>query len=231
LITLREEESLRMLRSIGVTAPETHVTADAAFGLPPADGEDAKIYLASLGITGPYFCVALRDWKHSPPQLEREVAAFADYMVETYGYQALFVPLQTMRPFDDTEISQRVVDQMKNPGLLMTLPKHADIHTIRGVVGNAAFVLGMRLHALIYAMGNGVPAIGLEYSPKIRQHMEYMGQRWHLPLERCTAEELKRYAGEMLANKAHISAEIHEAGQRAREKAAMNAELCVGLLA
>jgi polysaccharide pyruvyl transferase WcaK-like protein len=218
LITLRDRDSLSVLRHMGIDSPEIHVTADAAFALPPSDEE---------GITAarPYFCISLRNWANYPPSMEREIAVFADYIADTYGFKAVFVP---MRAVEDTDISRRVIELMKSPGLMIS-PDIESEHT-RAVVGGAEFVLGMRLHALIYALEKNVPVIGLVYSDKVRQHMEYIEQPWHMPLNDISAERLKACADEILTNKAAITQKIKTAGQMVKEKAELNAALCVRLL-
>jgi polysaccharide pyruvyl transferase CsaB len=226
LITLREEEALRVLRDIGVYAPQTHVTADAAFAVPPADNNVVAPLLAEMKVTGPYFCVSLRGWVHNPPQLEQEVARYADYMVSEYKFKAVFVP---MRPVEDEEISRRVMGMMKNPAVLIP-SSQKDINAARVVVGNGAFVLGMRLHSLVYALEMGVPMIGLVYSAKVRQYMEYMDLPWHMALDEVELDRLIKYTDEIMADKDNISAKITETGRIMRERAELNAELCVGLL-
>jgi len=224
LITLREGESVDVLKDIGITGPEVHVTADASFALPPADSCDD--YLADLGVTGPFIAISLRSWEHNPPNLEKQVATFADHITETYNYQVVFVP---MRADQDVDISRRVMTLMKHPSMLAESVTQ-DFNQARAVMGAATFVLAMRLHALIYAMEKGVPCIGLVYSTKIRQFMEYMGQSWHMPVEEICADTLIKYAKAIHADKDAISADIYEAACRLRELAARNAELCVGLI-
>jgi len=224
LITLREDASLDVLKEIGINKPKTHVTADAVFALPPVEGGEA--YLPMLGVTGKFFCVALRPWAHNPPDLEEQVARFADHLVETYGYQAVFVP---MWPERDSDISRRVMSLMKHESIFLdTITTGHDMG--RSVLGFASFAICMRLHALIFAMEKGVPAIGLEYNSKIRGFMDTMGQKWHMPVEETNADTLIQYAKEIHENKDEISAEIFEAGSRLRELAARNAELCIELL-
>ncbi|MCL2377515.1 MAG: polysaccharide pyruvyl transferase CsaB [Defluviitaleaceae bacterium] len=224
LITLRESESLDVLNEIGITGPKVYLTADAAFALPPAAG--CQEYLAGLGVTGPFFAISLRSWAHNPPDLEKQVAAFADYIVETYGYQAVFVPLKADQ---DMDISRRAMALMKHPAILAE-PAPQDLDQARAVMGAASFALAMRLHALIYAMEKGVPCIGLVYSPKIRQFMEYMGQSWHMPVEETQANILKQYAVAIHEDKERISADIYEAACKLRELSAQNARLCVELI-
>ena len=224
LITLREPESLDILSQINVTGPKVYVTADSSFALPEMQG--GKEILAKLGINKPYFAIGIRGWQNNPPGLEEEVARFADYVVETYGYQAVFVP---MRVDQDTDISRRVMSLMKHPSIWAETDP-LDFSQARALMGEASFVLAMRLHALIYAMGRGVPCIGLVYSSKIRQFMESMGQSWHMPLEETCADKLAEYADAIHADMDTISANIYEAAHKLRELSAMNAKLCVALI-
>jgi len=224
MIALRESGSLNVLREMGINAPEIHVTADAAFALSPVDLSDGA--LKQLGINQPFFCVALRGWKHNPPELEARVARFADYLVETYGYQAVFVP---MLPKEDSELSRRTMALMRNSAVFVE-PATGDYNQARSILGLASFAICMRLHALIYAMEKGVPAIGLVYSPKIREFMEFMGQHWYMPVEETDFDVLVEFAEKIHENKAEISAEISESANRLRELAMRNAELCVKLL-
>jgi len=224
LITLRESGSLKILRDIGVTVPEVHVTADAAFALPPAVGNEN--ILASLGISAPFFCISLRPWEYNPPDFETQVAQFADYLVEKYGYHAVFV---SMQPEKDSKITRQVMSLMNSPGILIEPPPD-DYNLSRSVLGMASFAVCMRLHGLILAMEKGVPSIGLVYSSKIREFMDTMGQKWHMPVEETTAQKLIEYADLIHANKEFISAEIYKEGCRLKELAARNAQLCMELI-
>ena len=224
LITLREKGSLDVLREIGVNKPITHVTADAAFALPPAQGGEQV--LARLGVIDKFFCVALRPWAQNPPNFEKEVAVFVDYLIEKYEYQAVFVPMQ---PEKDAKIALNVMALMKNKAIFFE-PPPKDYNLIRSILGLSSFALCMRLHGLIHAMEKGVPAIGLVYSTKIREFMEYIGQKWHMPVEEINANVLIEYADIIHNDKENISAEIYESGCKLRELAAKNAELCVELI-
>jgi len=224
LITLREPESLEALSQIGVTGPTVYVTADAALALPPAKSREAL--LRKMGVTGRFFAINLRSWPHNPPDLEEQVASFADFVAKTYGYQAVFVP---MRIDQDSDISRRVMALMKEPSVLIE-PDFRDFHQGRAIMGAADFAIAMRLHALVYAMEKGVPCIGLVYSPKVRQFMEFMGQSFHMPVEETCADKLVEYAKAIHDDYEKISADIYAAADKLRELSARNAELCIELI-
>ncbi len=48
----------------------------------------------------------------------------------------------------------------------------------------------MRLHALIFAAGQGVPLVGVVYDPKVSAFLRYIGQELFMDLGDITAESL-----------------------------------------
>ena len=218
LITLRENASLKALRDMGVTKPEMHVTADAAFALLEPKRNTPPV------VEGKYFCVAIRPWPTNPQNLEAEIASFADYLVQTQGYKAVFVP---MRPEQDADIAKRIIACMAEDAVLI---QPRDYTVARQVLGQASFALCMRLHALIYAAECGVPAIGLVYGPKVQGFMESLNQSWHMKVEDTSAEKLKLCSDAMHADMDKISADISAAGAKLRELAMHNTKLCIQLL-
>jgi len=226
LITLREEDSYALLRSIGVSSPRIHVTADAVFNLPLPDEESAITELAALGIVpGEFFCIAIRAWRYNPEGFEQQIATFADYVAEKYQYAILFI---LMRPSEDTEIAKKTMSLMKNPAILLETTDSLD--SIRGVVGLSAFTLAMRLHTLIYAINQGVPVIGLDYDPKVQWLMKTTNQSFYMKVEEADANVLSGFADTIMMDRERISAEVKEAGLKTHNLAKQNVELCMKML-
>ena len=50
----------------------------------------------------------------------------------------------------------------------------------------------MRLHALIFAAGQGIPLAGIVYDPKVSAFLRYIGQEQFADLSALTAEGLCR---------------------------------------
>ena len=88
----------------------------------------------------------------------------------------------------------------------------------------------MRLHTLIYAAGSGVPVVGLVYDPKVEAMMGYMGQKFAVPLEDVTAENLRRCVDEIIENKDVISSELREIAAAARGKTVDTARIAVSYI-
>ncbi|MBO5363979.1 MAG: polysaccharide pyruvyl transferase CsaB [Clostridia bacterium] len=227
LITLREPSSLEELRRFGVTEPEIRITADPAFTLTAATPERGAELLKQAGIPkGRRYCViSLRPWRNSDPNLEKIVAEAADYIRIKYEMEVLFVPMQNTR---DLPIAEKTAALMKYPGaLLRSKPNPAELLAL---VGGAEFVIGMRLHTLIYAARMGTPVIGLTYDPKVDSTMDYLNQHYVESAKRLNPLTLRRYIDEIIRNHDRLCRDLSEASERSLRKAEENVALALSLL-
>lgn len=62
-------------------------------------------------------------------------------------------------------------------------------HTI-GLLSRMQVVVSMRLHALVFSAGQGVPLVGVVYDQKISSFLSYIGQDLYTGLEELTQEGL-----------------------------------------
>ena len=65
----------------------------------------------------------------------------------------------------------------------------------------------MRLHALIFAAGQGIPLAGVVYDPKVSAFLRYIGQENFTDLETLTAEELRMMIDRAMAQAADKQAQ------------------------
>ena len=64
--------------------------------------------------------------------------------------------------------------------------------TIIGALSRMEAVVSMRLHALIFAAGQGIPLVGIVYDPKVSAFLRYIGQEQFENLSALTEESLRR---------------------------------------
>ena len=226
LITLREPSSLEELKRFGVTNPRMLVTADPAFRLTAAGTEEAAALCRRAGISEgtPYFVISLRPWKFADSEMEKIIAGVADRVCEQYHMEALFVPMQESR---DLATAKKTLSYMKQRGRI--LEGSPTPTQILGVVGGAQFVLGMRLHTLIYAAKMGTPLIGLCYDPKVDATMEYIGQEFTCPARDINPLTLLRYVDEIMQRRDKLCEDLAASGAAFEEKASENTRLALSL--
>lgn len=222
-ITLREEYSYNKLKELNVTETPVEVTADAAFLLPIQD----KIP-AGLGLNvekNKYFVVSVRGWKKIDLEFAEKVARLCDYIKSTYGLEAVFVSMQDSY---DIKISKQVCDKMKNKGIFLS-EKHG-IEEMLGIVQNAAMIVGMRLHTIIYAACAGVPSIGLEYEPKVKAMMDYLGVNYYCDVKSVDFDELVKYVDEIMNNYDEISKNLRKTSKEMNQKALRSTDIALQLM-
>ena len=77
-------------------------------------------------------------------------------------------------------------------------------------------VVSMRLHALIFAAGQGIPLAGVVYDPKVSAFLRYIGQEQFVDLDALTEESLRQMIDHCAAQSSHPEAQA-EAVKRLRE--------------
>ena len=188
-ITLRDTHSAEELEDMGVTKPQVILSADPTVILPAAPAQVVDGILESQGIDphGRYIGFALRPW----PGFEAKAAVFgaaADYAYETYGLTPVFLPIERRL---DVGAAQLAAQHMKAPHYILPQTGRSD-HTI-GLFARMQAVVSMRLHALVFSAGQGVPLVGVVYDQKISSFLSYIGQDLYTGLDEVTEEALRAH--------------------------------------
>ena len=187
IITLRDTHSRTELEDMGISRPEIILSADPTVILPPAPPEVIDGMLESHGLDphGRYIGFTLRPW----PGYDAEKAAVfgraADYAWEKYGLTPVFLPIEKRL---DVGACQMAAAHMKAPYCLFEDTGASD-HTI-GLFSRMQVVVSMRLHALVFSAGQGVPLVGVVYDQKISSFLHYIGQDLFTDLREVTFEGL-----------------------------------------
>ena len=188
-ITLRDTHSREELEDMGVTNPKIILSADPTVILPAAPEQVVDGILESQGIDprGRYIGFALRPW----PGFEEKASLFgaaADYAYEKYGLTPVFLPIERRL---DVGAARLAAQHMKAPHYILPETGSSD-HTI-GLFARMQAVVSMRLHALVFAAGQGVPLVGVVYDQKISSFLSYIGQDLYTDLDAVTVEALRAH--------------------------------------
>ena len=215
-ITLREPDSLEELKKMGVTRPPALVTADPAIGLAPCPEEETNRLLSSLHCERPLM-ISLRSWKNFDRDISTEVKKYMIEMRSRYGCKSLLLPMQPSR---DLELCRRTAHGTD----AVVLDPALSVEQVLGLMSKSTAVIGMRLHALIYAAAAGTPPVGIVYDPKVEGYLRYMGLDSFLGVDQLNAAKLVQLTAKAVEN--GYGTDLTQM----RRLAYQNAEIAVSLL-
>ncbi len=216
-ITLRDPNSLKELESMRVTRPKMTLAADPTLILSPAKDEviHSAFFREGLEENGAYAAFAMRSW-HGIDEKIPEIARACDYVAEKYGLTPVLIPMEYDR---DLPIARRIAEAMG--GKAIVIQNRYDVHTVIGILSRMKVTVAMRLHALVFGAGAGVPVIGIAYDHKVSGFMSYVGQELCTPYESCCFEKLRELI-DLSLNDEDTAARVSEAARRMRENEAEN---------
>ena len=223
LITVRDERSLQELEALGLQGV---LSADPALALDPPGPERGRAILRDLGggADGPLILIAPRHFPGSG-QAFAALAGAADYLVRTCHARVLFVPMQLP---EDGHAAAAIRERMREPAIeLRQALAPADLLSL---TGQAHVLVGVRLHALIFASIMGVPALGIAYDPKIPSFTASVGLPSLTPGDLRVEDvliEIDRLLREGAAIRQELATQVQTLRERAKASARLTME-CVG---
>ena len=173
-ITVREKSARQVLEEAGIHH-DVVVTADPALLLRPEplprnvlkhEGLEGKRRLVGMSVREP---------GAAAPDLDERVyhallANAADFMVDRFDADIVFVPME--RSVLDSQHSHAVIAQMLRAQRARVLNGEYTSAQLLSLMDHFDFVVGMRLHFLIFAALAGVPFIALPYAGKVGGFLE-----------------------------------------------------------
>ncbi|MBR3943275.1 MAG: polysaccharide pyruvyl transferase CsaB [Clostridia bacterium] len=224
LITLRDEKSKELLDHLCPEAKEVYVTADPALALQPAENKNTIIQAENLP-EGEYVAISIRNWK-CERDMAKELAECADSLQQNHGLIPVFVPMQIP---EDLSICQRAVSLMQTKGYcVQNRYEHEDLIAF---CGQCKFVIGMRLHILLYAAASATPCIGLIYDPKILGCLSMLEQKKYLlDLDQADKASVITLCELLLGEYETVCTALKEKADLLSKRAMQNGELAVKLL-
>ncbi len=211
-ITVRDETSEEFLKRIGVTAPIS-TTADSVFFLTKEETETGKAILSAAGVPENKKIVGLsvRNWKDA----ETWTKSFSQYIekMAEEDISLVFIPMQ--HP-DDTRMAKTLCPKPLDH--VYFLDGTYRVEELISIIGCLDLLVGMRLHALIFAALSHIPIIGISYDPKIDNFLSSIGQEALFPVEKFDAESLRRASLDWLqGNKPAHPEKVDALQEKARE--------------
>ena len=160
VITVREKDSYQYIRELGVENQNVYITADPAFNLSKANDERISEILEKNGITKDYFVISVRQWDNNK-EFTHKMVSLCVKLKEIYNITPVFIIMQASH---DDRITRSICSRISGAKILEVYEGTKDVI---GVIGEAKFMIGMRLHAIIYAASGNVPFVAISYDPKV----------------------------------------------------------------
>lgn len=170
-IAVRDQDSARLLESLGVPPESIDISADPVLRLEPAEKTRGKAILEELSPhgSGPLVGWAIKD---TGPEFLAEIEKSIRYMQEAYDARCVLIPFHFEQ---DAPVARQLARDL-GEGVGCIAEKYLTDEML-SVIGNLDLLVGVRLHSLIYAAVSGVPFIGISYDPKIDAFLESISQR------------------------------------------------------
>jgi polysaccharide pyruvyl transferase CsaB len=218
LITVRDAQSAELLAEMGIGPVK--ITADPTFMLEPCKDAHGLLAEAGLAEEEDIIGVALREWDERP-EVGAEAAKALKAIAEKCPAKMLLLTMQT--PQDEAQAR----DIGREIGAVVQ-PRPWTAEELLGVISRCRLVVGMRLHALIFAASVGVPFLGIEYDPKVEQFIKAAGQEGIKLDEMASLGEKAREAWD---TRDELALKLKEAVPAMKKAASENIRLAVELLA
>ncbi|WP_100401508.1 polysaccharide pyruvyl transferase CsaB [Bacillus sp. FJAT-42315] len=220
-VTVRDQYSKDYLHKLGVTRPQTVVTADIVFAFQKKEDDSC---MKSLSLTGDekLVAVSVRPWFEHDDYYEK-LADALDELIVTDSITPVFVP---MEGHHDVDASKRVMKLMKKADACHLLAGDFTPNQYLNFIGECDMTIGLRLHSLIFSALTAVPHVGISYDKKVESLLKRSGMwDYSFRLEEFDAEKLKVNAREVLSRRAELSEMVAVNAASMRRDALENIEL------
>lgn len=227
LITVRDEGSRRELERLEVNKPPIYVTADPVLAMHPVDKMIGRQILRRYGCEGaaPVIGISVREWRDWS-HYKNVIAKTADQLIDKYKARIIFLPMQYP---DDSLAAKKIVSRMLHKATV--LDEDYSTYEMVSLVGNLDLLIGIRLHALIFAAVMHVPMVGISYDPKIDRFVETIGEKHAGTLQNITVDGLMGKVAAIWPLTDKPDDKWLERIEDLRKKAFCNAELAFELIA
>jgi polysaccharide pyruvyl transferase WcaK-like protein len=163
----------------------------------------------------------------SEDDYHRILADAADFMVDRYDAEVVFVPMEPK--VMDVQQCHAVMARMLRAQRATVLRGEYSASQLLTLTKQFSFAVGMRLHFLIFASLQNVPFVALPYAPKVTGFLEDM-QMVMPPLLQVNAGRLVAYIDQAWDRRRQLQGKIKRATPPLKERALQTNEFAVRLL-
>ncbi|MDD4870169.1 MAG: polysaccharide pyruvyl transferase family protein [Kiritimatiellae bacterium] len=238
-VSVRDQDSMDILKDIGVRNQRMFIAADAAINAPSSDDTRVREIFTKTGINPDKEILAvninvyLDTWAQTGKSSIGEGKFLSTYagtlnkVMRSIDAQLLFITTQHA----DTDITRKLIARL-DPGITASLIPNTEYnhYDMKGVLRNVNLLFGMRLHSMILASSELTPVVGLAYQPKVHHYFSTIGLReYSLGFEDFSEDSLVRHILTGWEKRSIIKSHLQQSIPPLREKANKPAELVAAL--
>jgi polysaccharide pyruvyl transferase CsaB len=232
LITVRDNSSLAELIRLGVPNHNTYLSADPV--MPLASGEVIKgkrlinelIHSEADLDSSPLIGVSIRPWMGEKHLLD-ELTLLLKRLIDEKKAKVFLIAMHY--PGDDN-LTEQLYTKLASPESVYIVPKEYAVREMIDFMAALNLVIGVRLHALVFAALAATPAIAISYDPKVDHFAVRMRQTSAGSISDVTADLLWEDCLRLLQNEDEIRARTLALADDLRHEARKSAELAMTLL-
>ena len=241
LLLVRDNESLVLLKELGLEQTPIELVVDLAFafqGAPPERGAYIlEEYNIDLETNRPLLGISMIDWGaqnssfNGQAAYEEAVAFAVEKFLKAYdAYAVFFSQVQGPTKRDDDRIpAKRVFTRLEDRGYawrVRYIDREVGPSELKAAYGWTDLFLGTRLHANIFALSESVPVIAIQYQPKTRGVLRTADlEEWVVDISSITGPTLSNKINVAWEKRAILKAQIREIMPIMSQKAAMAGQL------
>lgn len=229
-LTVRDRQAKHLLEDIGVTK-HIEVTADPALLLRPEPLPELIGFEEILNGRKKIIGISIREPGPAAPDIDPDhynslLSDVADFVIDRYNAFVVFVPMERVK---DIQPSHAVISKMQNAQFSTVLKDELTPGQTLTLISRFDFVIGMRLHFLIFAAISGVPFIPLPYAGKVKGFIETLGLEMP-PLSEVTSGRLLAYIDASWDKQKQLKNMINQKVPKLKERAHYTHELLLQLI-
>ncbi|MGA1823653.1 MAG: polysaccharide pyruvyl transferase family protein [bacterium] len=231
LITLRDDESRDECLLLGADPFKTYSTADPAFLLEAKETARTKQLKHYLKSRGRIFGINIVNecWAHLE-DYKQAIAGACDFIAKHYGYVPVFF-CNEVRPgnFFDYEANKLTASFLKSSCEILD-PIYYSPQEMIDILSTFEFIIGMRMHSLIFAAIANTPFVTISRIDKINNFMKIFGYQASGSINTCKDEDIISDIEHILKQRAVICNQISQRVILLRQKCWKNKKLFRHLL-
>lgn len=184
LIAARDKETIAYLAKLGINKNVVFVP-DSAFLLEPKITSRTGLpWLPKpqlvVGFNGSdfiYYYLQKRKYR----EFITDIIHFFQFIIDNFGCSIVFIPNDGYPGAQEREFLFEIESMITRRESVYMIPPGLDAAEIKAVISQCDIFLGMKFHPTIFSLSQGIPTLGMYYSPKfiglhksIFEHTDYL---------------------------------------------------------